>query len=148
MASKITVAVSSESQTGTIGNDWKFSLEVRVFRTSSGRALNGEGVISVPKHRLDSGKTQVPPGPPDALVLPAGQPGDEILVDLRMKVAEVDLVMDDTAETTGSFKMTCPAAGAAAVAEERELWVSVLEQPSGIGRAVFKLAYRVTLESD
>ncbi len=145
MACKITVSLLSEGQTGTIGNDWKYSLDVRIFRAGT-RA--GEGSISVPKHRLDSGTTQEPPGPPEALVLPAGEPGDEILVDLRMKVAEVDLVMDDVAETTASFKMICPARGGPAVTEERETWVSVLEQPSGVGRAVFKLSYRATLESD
>jgi len=148
MACKITMSLLSESQTGTIGNDWKYSLEVKVLRTDASRALTGQGTISVPKHRLDSGKTQVPPGPPEALVLPAGEAGAGILVDMRINVVEVDLLQNDVAETTASFKMTCPAAGGPAVVEEREIWVSVPEQPSGIGRAVFKLAYRVTLESD
>ena len=147
MACRITMSLLSESQTGTIGNDWKYSLEVRIFRTGVSRALTGEGTISVPEHRLESGKKQVPPGPPEALVLPAGEAGAEILVDLRIKVAEVDLVQDDVAETTGSFKMHCPAAGGPAVVEEREISVSNLERPSGIGRAVFTLGYQVTLES-
>ncbi len=144
MACKITILLLSESQKGTIGNDWKYSFEARIF---SG-ALTGEGTISVPTHRLDSGKTQVPPGPPEALVLPAGEAGAGILVDLRLKVAEVDPLMNDTAEMPTSFKLTCPAAGGAPVVEEREISLGVEEEPSGIGHAVFKLAYRVTLESD
>jgi hypothetical protein len=144
MACKITISLLSESQTGTIGNDWKYSLEAKIF---SG-ALTGKGTINVAKHTLDSGKTQVPPGPPEPLVLAAGEPGDEILVDLRAAVAEVDLIKNDTAEMTSSFKLTCPAAGAAAVVEEREISLGVEEEPSGIGSAVFKLAFRVSLESD
>ena len=144
MACKITILLLSESQKGTIGNDWKYSLEARIF---SG-AMTGEGTISVPKHRLDSGKAQVPPGPPEALVLPAGEAGAKILIDLRIKVAEVDLFQNDTAEMTTSFKLTCPAAGGAAVVEEREVSLGVEEEPSGIGHAIFHLAYRVTLEND
>ncbi len=102
----------------------------------------------MPKHTLDSGKPQVPPGPPEVLVLPAGEAGAEIHVDLRFKVAEVDLFKNDTGEMPTSFKLTCPPAGGAAVVEEREISIGVEEEPSGIGHAIFKLAYRVTLESD
>ena len=144
MACKITISLLSESQEGTIGNDWKYSLEAKIF---SG-ALTGKGAIRVPKHRLDSGETQAPPGPPKALVLPAGEVGDEIRVALRCKVAEVDLIKNDTGEMSVSFNMTCPPAGGAAVVEEREIVIGVDEEPSGVGHAVFKLAYRVTLESD
>ena len=147
MACKITISLLSESQEGTIGNDWKYSLEARISGTRVSHAQLGKGMISVPKHRLDSGKTQAPPGPPDALVLPAGEAGSEVRVDLRIKVAEVDLVVNDTAEMSTSFKMTCPAAGGAPVVEEREAVLGVEEEPSGVGRAVFKLSYRVTLES-
>ena len=144
MACKITISLLSESQEGTIGNDWKYSIEAKIF---SG-ALTGKGKIKVPKHRLDSGKPQAPPRPPEALVLPAGEAGAEIRVSLRFKVAEVDLFKNDTGEMPVSFKMTCPAAGGAAVVEDREISMGVDEEPSGIGHAIFKLAYRVTIESD
>ena len=144
MACKITISLLSESQEGTIGNDWKYSVEAKIF---SG-ALTGKGTIKVPKHRLDSGKPQVPPGPPEVLVLPAGEAGAEIRVGLRFKVAEVDLFQNDTGEMPISFNLTCPPAGGAAVVEEREVSIGVEEEPSGIGHAIFKLAYRVTLESD
>jgi len=147
MACKIAISLLSESQQGTIGNDWSYSLEAKVFGTRGSHALLGQGTIDVPKHRLDSGKTQVPPGPPKTLVLPAGEAGAEILVDLRVKAAEVDLLQNDTGEMTTSFKLTCPAAGGRPVIEEREVSLGVDERPSGIGQAVFKLSYRVTLES-
>ena len=127
MTCRLTVALLSESQTGNIGNDWTYSLGVRVFRTDTSGDRMGEGTIRIPKHRLDSGKTQVPPGPPEALVLPAGAARSGIFVDLRLSVAEVDLLQNDVGETTASFKMTCPATGGPAVVEEREIWVSVLE---------------------
>lgn len=148
MACRITISLVSESQEGTIGNDWKYSLEAAIFGTGANQALIDQGTISVPKHRLDSGKTQAPPGPPKALVLSAGEAGGGILVDLRIKVREVDLFQDDTGEMHTSFKMTCPAAGGEPAVEEREVSIGVEEEPSGIGHAVFKLAYRVTLERD
>jgi len=144
MAGKITISLLSESQEGTIGNDWKYDVEAKVI---SGTRAN-KGTITVPKHRLDSGKTQVPPGPPEALVLPAGEPGATVRVGLHVKVAEVDLFKNDTGEMTASFKLTSPPAGGAAVVEEREISIGVEEQPSGIGHAVFKLACRVTVESN
>lgn len=147
MACKLTLSLVSETQTGTIGNDWKYSLEALIFGTRVSHALISQGTIDVPKHRLDSGKTQVPPGPPQKLVLPAGEAGAQIRVDLRVKAAEVDPFMNDTGEMTTSFKMTCPAEGDAAVVEEREISLGVEEEPSGIGHAVFKLAYRLTLEN-
>ncbi len=144
MASKLTISLLSESQKGTIGNDWKYSLEAKVF--SGG--LKGKGTVSVAKHTLDSGKTQAPPGPPEALVLAAGEPGAEISVDLRLSVAEVDLLRNDTGEKTHSFKLTSPAAGGTPLVDERELSIGVSEEPSGIGNAVFKLAIRLSLASD
>jgi hypothetical protein len=144
MACKITILPLSESQEGTIGNDWKYSLEAKIF---SGPRI-GKGTISVPKHRLDSGQTQEPPGPPRPLVLPAGEAGGEINVDLRLSVAEVDLLHNDTGEANSFFKLTCPAAGDGPVVDEREISVGVTEEPSGIGNAVFKLAIRMTLENE
>lgn len=143
MSCKITIELLSESQEGTIGNDWKYSLEAKTF---SGARL-GKGKISVAKHILESGDKRNPPGPPETLVLPAGEPGAEVSLDIRLAVAEVDILENDTGELASSFKLTCPAAGAPPVIEERELSVGVTEQPSGIGTATFTLGYRLTLES-
>ena len=148
MACKITISLLSESQKGTIGNDWKYSLEAKVFGIRGNHAMIGEGTIEVPKHRLDSGQTQEPPGPPKPLVISGAKPGAEILVDMRIKATEVDVLQDDTAELTTSFRTTCPEVGAPAVVVEREVSVGVEEEPSGVGLAVFKLRYRVTIDHD
>ena len=145
MPCKITILPVSETQEGNIGNDWKFDLEAKIF---SGPRI-GQGTISVPKHTLESGQKLEPPhGTPEPLVLPAGEPGGDITVDLKMSVAEVDLIENDTAEISSLLRLTCPGAGEPPVVEERELSVGVTEQPSGFGSATFKLALRMTLENE
>ena len=143
MPSKITMSVLTESQEGDVGDDWKYSLQAKVY---SG-ALQGKDTIEVPKHTLESGKVQEPPGPPAAVVLPAGEPGDEIKLDLKLVASEVDLLKDDTGEKVISFSMTCPKAGADPVIDEREISAGITEAPTGIGNAVFKLNLRLVLES-
>ena len=60
MACKVTMTLLTESQQGNIGDDWKYTLEAKVFN----QGLKGKASISVPKHKLSSGATQEPPGPP------------------------------------------------------------------------------------
>jgi len=145
MACKITILLVSESQEGTIGNDWKYDLEAKIF---SGPRI-GMGTISVRKHTLESGqKLEPPPGPPEPLVLPAGEPGGKIRVDLRLSVAEVDLIENDTGMMSTSIRLTCPGTGEPPVVHDRKISVGVSEQPSGIGSASFKLALRLTVDND
>ena len=59
----------------------------------------------------------------------------------------MDVLVNDTGETTASLRLTCPDGGEPLV-EERELSVGVLEEPSQVGKAVFKLGYRFALEND
>jgi len=143
MACQITFQLLTESQEGTIGNDWKYELEAKIF---SGKRI-GQGTIRVRKHTLESGDKLEPPGPPDPLVLPAGEPGDNIRVELHLSVAEVDLIENDTGDMSTTLKLTCPVAGGSPVVQEHELSVGVTEQPSGIGTAEFTLAIRITLET-
>ena len=142
MPSALTVTVLTESQEGTIGDDWKYTLEAKVY---SG-ALQGKDQISVAKHNLGSGVTQEPPGPPAPMVIPAADPGSEIQVDLRLLAEEVDLLRNDTGEKPMSFSMTCPPAGETLI-DEREISVGVSENPSGSGNAVFVLSLRLELAS-
>ena len=142
MPCTLTMAVLSETQEGDIGDDWKYTLQAKVY---SG-ALTGQDTISVPKHSLQSGKIQDPPGPPAAVVIPAGD-GGEINVELKLEVAEVDLLKNDTGEKSISIPLTCPEAGGAALVEEREVSAGVTEAPSGVGNAVFKLNVRLVLEN-
>jgi hypothetical protein len=145
MACKITILLLSEGQEGNIGNDWKYELEAKIF---SGPRI-GMGTIRVPKHTLESGiNLEPPPGPPEPLVLPAGEPGGRIRVDLRLSVEEVDVIENDTGAMSTSIKLTCPGAGEPPVVHEREISVGVSEQPSGFGSASFTLAFRMTVEND
>lgn len=141
MACKLTVAILSESQEGNIGNDWKYTLEARVF---SG-PLTGEGSISVPKHELKSGKRQTPPGPPEPLSLNAGQAGDTIKIDLKLIATEVDLLRNDTGEHSVSIHMDCPDDGESTVTREMELSVGVTESPGNMTTAVFALDLKLEL---
>jgi hypothetical protein len=137
----MTMSVVSESQEGDIGDDWKYDLQAKIY---SG-ALQGQDTIAVKKHNLSSGATQAPPGPPAAVVIPAGENGAEIKVDLKLMAAEVDLLKNDTGEKSMSFAMTCPAAGAEPVVDEREITAGVTEAPTGLGNAVLTLKIRLVL---
>ena len=143
MPCTITISVLSEGQEGDIGDDWKYSLQAKIY---SG-ALQGQDSIDVPKHSLESGKVQEPPGPPAAVVIPAGENGAEIKVDLKLLATEVDFLKNDTGEKSVSFTMTCPEAGAPAVIEDREITAGVTEAPTGLGNAVLKLNIRLVLDS-
>ena len=148
MACKIVISLVSESQTGTIGNDWRYTMDVQVFGAGASQALISKGTLEVPEHTLESGAMQAPPGPPDPLVLAAGEAGGDIRVEMKVVATEVDVVKNDVGETTASFRTTCPAAGAPALSEEREISVGVDEEPSGIGTAVLTLAYRISIEHE
>ena len=86
MEGKVTLSVLKESHQGNAGNDWKYQLEAKVFN----RGLKGRGVINVAKHNLPSGVSQVPPGPPDAVEIPAGDCNNEIKIKIRLEAVEVD----------------------------------------------------------
>ncbi len=143
MPSRITMSVLSERQEGDVGDDWKYTLHAKIY---SG-ALQGQDTIEVPKHTLESGKVQDPPGPPAAVVIAAGEAGAEINVNLKLVASEVDLLKDDTGEKSISFSMTCPEAGGEPVIDEREISAGVTEAPTGLGSAVFRLNLRLVLES-
>ena len=143
MPSTMTMSVLKESQEGDVGDDWKYNLHAKVY---SG-ALQGQDAIDVPKHSLESGKVQDPPGPPAAVVIPSGEPGDEIRVELKLVATEVDLLKNDSGEKSITLTLTNPPAGGAAVIEEREVSAGITEAPTGLGNAVFKVDVRLVLES-
>ena len=121
MEGKVTLSVLSESHEGTAGNDWKYQIEAKVFN----RGLKGQGIIEVRKHNLPSGTTQAPPGPPDAIEVPAGDCNDEIKVKLRLKAIEVDLFRNDVGVTDIDLYLNCPGPGAEPLVHERDLSVGV-----------------------
>ncbi len=141
MPCTMTMSILSESQEGDIGDDWKYSLQAKIY---SG-ALQGQDTIDVKKHSLTSGTTQEPPGPPAAAVIPAGENGAEIKVDLKLMASEVDFLKNDTGEKSVTFSMICPAVGAEPVVDEREITAGVTEAPTGLGNAVLTLKIRMVL---
>lgn len=141
MACTLTLSLISESQEGTVGDDWKYELEAKVY---SG-ALTGEGTVSVAKHTLASGDTQPPPGPPEPLVIAAGECGDEIQIHLRLKASEVDLFRNDVGENSVSFSMRNPNAGGGPIVEQKTITVGVTEMPAQTSSAEFQLTVELKL---
>lgn len=121
MKGKVTLSVLSESHEGNAGNDWKYQIEAKVFN----RGLKGQGIIEVGKHNLPSGMTQAPPGPPDAIELPAGDCGDEIKIKLRLEATEVDIFGNDVGLADIDLYLKCPDPGAAPLVHERDISIGV-----------------------
>lgn len=145
MASKVTLILVSESQQGNIGNDWKYTLHAKVYNED----LKGEGSIEVKKHMLSSGQTQQPPGPPEALVMDAGNSGKELCIKLNLKATEVDLFKNDSGEHSVTLTMNTPASGAAAITVNSEISVGVRESPGIVDQsAVMTLKLQLTSASD
>lgn len=143
MAFKVTISVLSESQEGDIGDDWKFDLSAKVFN----EGLQGEGRIKVKKHNLPAGVVQDPPGPPEPLVLPAGDGTDQILVRLALTATEVDLFQNDSGTVENDLTCPCPSEEENITAHQTELSVGVRESPGFLNQvAVFTLKLRVVIE--
>ena len=143
MAFKVTISILSESQEGDIGDDWKFDLNVKTFN----EGLQGEGTIKVKKHHLPAGVVQDPPGPPEPLVLPAGEGEDHVLVRLKLKATEVDLFQNDTATIEKDLTCHCPSAEDRISALQSDLSVGVRESPGFLNQvAIFTLKLRIVIE--
>lgn len=125
MACKVTITLLTESQQGNIGDDWKYTIEAKVFN----QGLKGTGTISVKKHKLSSGATQEPPGPPAPIDVPAGDGGAELMIRLTLMATEVDLFKSDSGETQINFHMPAPSPGSAPITRETDISVGVRETP-------------------
>lgn len=140
MACKVSLTLVSETQEGNIGNDWKYSIEVKLFNSG----LKDQGRIHVPKHLLDPGAIQPPPGPPDTLVLQAGECGSEVLLKIELTATEVDTFRNDSGTSNSSLKLKCPGPGETPIARDIELSVGVSEKPDVLNKnAVFTAKARV-----
>lgn len=143
MAFKVTISVLSESQEGDIGDDWKFDLQVKIFN----EGLKGEGRIKVKKHHLPAGVVQDPPGPPEPLVLPAGEADGQILIRLFLTATEVDLFQNDVGTVESDLTCPCPTDEDRITAHQTELSVGVRESPGFLNQvAVFTLKLRIVIE--
>ncbi len=143
MACTLTLSLISEHQDGEIGDDWKYTLETKVYAG----ALTGSETISVEKHKLSEGESQPPFGDPAPVTIPAGNSGDELRIDLRLTATEVDLFRNDTGEHAVTVNLVAPEAGQSST-ENVEIAVGVVEMPAQMKTSVFTLGVRLDLASD
>ena len=145
MAGKVTFSLLSEGQEGKIGDDWKYTVEIKIFN----QGLKGKGTINVPKHQLLSGVTMEPHGAPDALVLDAGDDGSELKIWLKLIAIEVDLFRNDTGECDLNFIMACPGPGETPITLEKEISCGVTEKPVvADNTSIFTVVVRLVASSD
>lgn len=143
MACRITMSLLAERQDGPIGDDWKYSVEAKVFN----QGLQGKGLIKVPKHNLPPGHTQAPPGPPEPVAMEAGACGDTVLVRLLVNAAEVDWLISDKGSGSLDVNMKCPGEGETRMVKEVEIEVGVRESPGITGEtSVFRSTIRLVAE--
>ncbi len=139
MAGRVIFSVLQESHEGPIGEEWRYWIEAKVFN----EGLRGSGRIEVAKHSLPSGTTQVPPGPPEAVEIPAGEAGKKLLIKTRLEATEVDLFRNDVGETTLDFSMECPGPDEEPLVQEHDISVGVMESPGIVGEtSIFTLKVR------
>ncbi|MGD9020994.1 MAG: hypothetical protein PVF46_04300 [Lysobacterales bacterium] len=125
MAGKVTFSVLGESHEGSVGSDWRYWIEVKVFN----RGLKGHGRIEVPKHNLPSGVTQEPPGQPAVLEMPVGDCNDNVKIKIRAEATEVDLFSNDSGLADIDVILDFPTAGEAPLVQERDICIGVSESP-------------------
>jgi len=142
MKGKVTFSVLTESHEGPIGDDWRYWIEAKVFN----RGLQGQGTIKVGKHSLPSGTTQEPPGPPQPIVMAAGDHSNEIKIKLTLEATEVDLFRNDVGKTDIDLYLNCPKPGEDSRVYDKEISVGVVESPGITGEtSIITLTVRLTL---
>ena len=145
MGSKLTLRLVSESQEGKIGDDWKYTLSAKVYN----EGLKGEGSISVKKHTLATGTTQEPPGPPEALVMNAGESGKSLNIKLHLHATEVDLFKSDSGEHSLQVSMNTPQPGGEPITLNTDISVGVQESPGFVDQtAILTLKLELVSSSD
>ena len=142
MEGKVTFSVLTESHEGPIGDDWKYWIEAKVFN----EGLKGQGTIKVGKHKLPSGVTQEPPGPPGPVELSAGDYNNKLKIKLTLEATEVDLFINDVGKTDIDVYLDCPGPGEESLVHDREISVGVVESPGISGEtSVITLKVRLVL---
>jgi hypothetical protein len=132
----------SEHQEGECGDDWKYEVSVKVFSED----LQGEGLISVPKHKLAVHAIKKPHGSPGPLNVFTGECKTELLVKLHLKATEIDLIMNDVGQATMEFKLPCPRIAGGEVSREYEISAGVREVPAFLNKhSVFSVQVRFNL---
>jgi hypothetical protein len=138
----MTLSLLTETQEGNVGNDWKYKLDAKVFN----EGLKGEGTLEVPKHQLDAGDVQEPPGPPQPLLLNCGEGGREVMIRLSLTATEVDLFISDSGTASIDLRVNAPGPGEQPVSKEFEIAAGVRESPGIMNKnAIFTVHGRIEL---
>ena len=117
-------------------------IEAKVFN----QGLQGQGTITVEKHRLPSGVIQEPPGPPGPVDIPAGDYNKQIKVKLTLEATEVDLFRNDVGKTDIDVFLDCPKPGEEPRVCDKEISVGVVESPGITGEtSIITLNVRLVL---
>jgi len=142
MTCKLTMTLISESQQGNIGEDWTYTLDVKV---QSGD-LKGEGSVSVPKHNLPSGPVREPHGSPPSQVIFTGECTDELQLRMHLVATEVDVFFNDVGKVSKELRIECPGPARGTVTKEVDIPVEVRESPHILPqKAIFTLRVRFAL---
>jgi len=142
MEGRVTFSVLTESHEGPIGDDWKYWVEAKVFN----QGLKGQGTIRVKNHKLLTGVTQKPPGPPGPVEIPAGDCNNQLKIKLTFEATEVDLFRNDTGKTDVDFYLDFPATGEDPLVFDKEVSVGVTASPSIAGEtSIITLKVRLVL---
>ena len=145
MGCKVTMTLRAERQDGPIGDDWRYTVEAKVFN----QGLTDKGIIKVPKHTLSSGVTQEPPGDDNSVTMEAGECGDEILVRLQVNATEVDWLIHDKGTGTMDVTLRCPGGGEMPAKKDVEVSVGVRESPGISGEtSIFRSYIRLVAECE
>jgi hypothetical protein len=142
MTCTLTLTLISETQEGTIGDDWKYSLAAKAFDGD----LDGEATIDVAKHKLPSGGIREPFGSPAPVTIFSGECEKGFLVRMRLTATEVDMFVNDVGTVEKELRIECPGPGRGKVTKELDIAVGVRESPGFVPKtAVFTVRVRVTL---
>jgi hypothetical protein len=142
VAAKIVFSILEENHEGPIGDDWRYWVEAKVFNAG----LKGQGKITVKKHSLPTGTTQVPPGPLEPIELAAGECGTTVKVKLTLEATEVDLFRNDVGTVDIDTHLDCPGPGEEPLVRDGEISVGVVESPGVTGEtSILTLKIRLVL---
>jgi hypothetical protein len=142
MTCTLTLTLISETQEGTIGEDWKYSLAAKAFDGD----LDGEATIHVAKHKLPSGVIREPFGSPPPATVFSGECEQGFLVRLQLTATEVDMFVDDVGTAEKELRIECPGPGGGKVTKELDISVGVRESPGIVPKtAIFTVRVRLGL---
>jgi len=130
MTCYVMVSVISESVTGDIGDDWKYTI---TGTTTGDDGLPQHGSLTQDEHEIEPGAEAQDPPKPIGFTLNAGECGGVANIALTIKATEVDWLFDDTGSTTRTVTINCPGPGAPRNSKTEDVSLTVKENPAILG---------------